>query len=198
MPSSRKNSRQKLIDSALELFLSQGIAHTATRQIANLAEVNEATLFRNFGNKYGLLQAVIQEPVLLKGLEKEIKSHLHDEESVTLRDYSLAFLAVLETQQAFLCSLIGEADNYSDELKQELTKALQQANQALTPLVPQLNSPLPDGSTMAVLHGLLLSYSILRYASQLPKPWLNPEAYVDMVLRLFAEGDRPSQPQPQE
>ena len=76
MATPSRKPRQKLIDAALELFVSQGIANTATRQIANLASVNEATLFRNFGNKYRLLQAVIEETDIFHGLETTIKSHL--------------------------------------------------------------------------------------------------------------------------
>lgn len=109
---------------------------------------------------------------------------------MTLREYSLAFLSVLEKQQAFLCSLIGEVENYSDDFKREFMQSLQQANQSLTPLLVQQNLPLTDESTMALLHGLLLSYGILRYASALPKPWGNPESFVDILNRLFAETDR--------
>jgi AcrR family transcriptional regulator len=53
---SRTNSstRQRLINAALELFSSQGVTETTTRQIAELAQVNEVTLFRQFGNKQGI------------------------------------------------------------------------------------------------------------------------------------------------
>ena len=189
MASNSKKSRQKLIESALELFVSQGIANTATRQIANLAEVNEATLFRNFGNKYGLLQAVIQEAELFRALETKIKSHLHDEgESPSpLKDYALAFLKAVDEQQALLCSLIGEAENYSDEFKAKLTQTLAESNQRLTPFiqVDRHNSHLTDETFMGLLHALLLGYTILNFSSQIPAPWSTPENYVDAVLRLL-------------
>ena len=62
------SSRERLIHAALTLFLSQGVSQTTTRQIADLAGVNEVTLFRNFGNKYGLLQAVIQTAPTFRNL----------------------------------------------------------------------------------------------------------------------------------
>jgi len=37
------------------LFAAQGMTETTTREIAELAEVNEVTLFRHFGNKHNLL-----------------------------------------------------------------------------------------------------------------------------------------------
>ena len=62
------SSRERLLRAAQVLFLSQGISHTTTRQIAQLAGVNEVTLFRNFGNKYGLLLAVIQATTTFREL----------------------------------------------------------------------------------------------------------------------------------
>lgn len=189
MSSSSQKPRQKLIDAALELFVSQGIANTATRQIANLASVNEATLFRNFGNKYGLLQSVIQEAELFSALESQVKSHLHEGDGPpSLKDYALAFLRAVDGQQALLCSLIGEAENYSDEFKVKLAHSLAASNDRLTALIQgQLPSvPLTDKTLMGVFHGLLLSYRILGYSSQIPAPWSTPENYVDAVLRLLA------------
>ncbi|HEY9882666.1 MAG TPA: helix-turn-helix domain-containing protein, partial [Thermosynechococcaceae cyanobacterium] len=61
MPAQRNPTRQRLIHAALELFAVQGVTDTTTRQIAELAEVNEVTLFRHFGNKHGLLLAVIED-----------------------------------------------------------------------------------------------------------------------------------------
>ena len=58
---SRIPTRQRIVNTALELFASKGITETTTRQIADFAQVNEVTLFRHFGNKHGLLLAVLQE-----------------------------------------------------------------------------------------------------------------------------------------
>jgi AcrR family transcriptional regulator len=49
----RNATQQRLIQAAIQLFLAQGVTETTTRQIAELAGVNEVTLFRNFGNKQG-------------------------------------------------------------------------------------------------------------------------------------------------
>lgn len=202
MSSSSKKSRQKLIDAALELFTSQGIAHTATRQIANLASVNEATLFRNFGNKYGLLQAVIQEAGLLSHLEEQIKSHLQDNGVPrSLKEYALAFLKAVDSQQALLGSLIGEADNYSDDFKVKLTQTLIQSNNHLTALIQSHlpNAPLAEEAFMGLFHGLLLSYTILKFSGKIPEPWLTPENYVDAILRLLVDGnDTKPDPETQE
>lgn len=190
MANSSPKPRQKLIDAALELFVSQGVANTATRQIANLASVNEATLFRNFGNKYGLLQAVIQEAGLFESLETQIKSHLQSQSKdgpLTLKQYALAFLEAIASQDALLCSLIGEAENYTPEFKGSVAQTLAASNQRLSVLLQDVipEGALADGTFTGLLHGLLLSYAVLRFTSQVSEPWSSPENYVDAVLRLL-------------
>ncbi|MEM9137390.1 MAG: TetR family transcriptional regulator [Cyanobacteria bacterium P01_F01_bin.42] len=187
MPSSVQKPRQKLIKAALELFISQGITNTATRQIANLAEVNEATLFRNFGNKYGLLQAVVQEAEVFEALEQQIKSRLQngDDESFTLKQYSLAFLEAIASHQALLCSLIGEAENYTPEFKKTLACSLLESNRRLDQLLQDAGTQLPpdEEALTGLLHGLLISYAVFRRTSQVPEPWSSPSNAVDAVLR---------------
>ena len=72
MSRTRTSSRARLINAALELFTSQGVTETTTRQIAELAQVNEVTLFRQFGNKQGLLLAVIEDSAV-RGITVEIR-----------------------------------------------------------------------------------------------------------------------------
>ena len=54
--------RDLLLDAARELFVSQGYANTATRDIALKAGVSEALLFRHFGNKATLFEKAAFEP----------------------------------------------------------------------------------------------------------------------------------------
>ncbi len=56
--SSTPDTATRILDAAAELFASRGYAGTSTRAIADLASVNEVTLFRRFENKAGILQAL--------------------------------------------------------------------------------------------------------------------------------------------
>lgn len=49
----------KILDSALELFANVGYDATATLKIAQHAGVSEGLIFKHFGNKKGLLNALI-------------------------------------------------------------------------------------------------------------------------------------------
>jgi AcrR family transcriptional regulator len=54
-----RSARDRIIDAALELMFERGYDGTTTRTIAERADVNEVTLFRQFGTKRNLLMAVI-------------------------------------------------------------------------------------------------------------------------------------------
>lgn len=53
------NARERLLQAAEALFAERGYQRSSTRAIAGRAGVNEVTLFRIFGSKLQLLQAVI-------------------------------------------------------------------------------------------------------------------------------------------
>ncbi len=54
-------NKQTILQTALKLFGDQGYDRTPTSQIAREASVSEGLIFRHFGNKAGLLEAIIQE-----------------------------------------------------------------------------------------------------------------------------------------
>ena len=65
-PRQRRSSdevRRCILDAAASLFAELGFDGTTTRQIASAAGVAEPLVFRHFGSKAGLLEAVIVEPL---------------------------------------------------------------------------------------------------------------------------------------
>ena len=57
-----QEARTRLIDAALVLFADQGFAKTSTREIAQAAQVNVASISYYFGDKEGLYRAVWTDP----------------------------------------------------------------------------------------------------------------------------------------
>ena len=55
-----RSTRDRILDSARTLFFEHGFKGATTRAIAQEAEVNETTLFRNFGSKDKLLRALVE------------------------------------------------------------------------------------------------------------------------------------------
>lgn len=52
--------QERILKAALKLFAKEGYAATSTSKVAREADVSEGLIFRHFGNKEGLLQAVIE------------------------------------------------------------------------------------------------------------------------------------------
>lgn len=52
--------QEKIIQAALTLFAKEGFRSTPTSKVAKVAGVSEGLIFRHFGNKEGLLEAIVQ------------------------------------------------------------------------------------------------------------------------------------------
>ncbi|MEH7362114.1 TetR/AcrR family transcriptional regulator [Priestia sp. SB1] len=78
-----KDTSDRIIEAFLELFSTQGYKGTTTRAVAELAGVNETTIFRNFGSKKKIMEKSIsyisRNIVLNKLMHEEITWNLeHD------------------------------------------------------------------------------------------------------------------------
>ncbi|MEQ8905726.1 helix-turn-helix domain-containing protein [Ekhidna sp.] len=52
--------QEKILNAALTLFAEEGYRSTSTSKVAKSAGVSEGLIFRHFGNKEGLLEAIIK------------------------------------------------------------------------------------------------------------------------------------------
>lgn len=62
-PSLKEDARERLLGTALKLFAQQGYTKTSTRELAEAAQVNVASISYYFGDKAGLYRAVFFEPM---------------------------------------------------------------------------------------------------------------------------------------
>ena len=56
-----QDTRSRIIQAASQLFSEKGFAGTTTRAIAELAKVNEVTIFRHFGTKDKLAREIMDQ-----------------------------------------------------------------------------------------------------------------------------------------
>jgi len=57
-PPGKPDTRQALLDAALQVFLQNGFARATTREIAQTAGLAEGTIYRHFADKYALFHEV--------------------------------------------------------------------------------------------------------------------------------------------
>ena len=196
MPSSRNLTRQKLIHAAIELFAAQGVTETTTKQIAELAQVNEVTLFRQFGNKHGLLLAVIEDAEVFARLGQSLANELPPASNLPqmLRGYANTCLQALEQTPAVVRSLVGESGQYSTENRQALGRSFDRANRRVAKYLktaigeshPDL--PLPIEQLTGLLNTLLFGYATIELTSEFHGLWRDRSDFLDKVITLFISG----------
>ena len=79
-PTAKEQTRQHILEKATHLFQTQGYARTTTQEIAKQADIAEVTLFRHFGNKQKLFQAVAQQlsgSDMVAGIESQLTGDYH-------------------------------------------------------------------------------------------------------------------------
>jgi AcrR family transcriptional regulator len=183
------SSRERLIQAAQVLFLSQGVSHTTTRQIAQLAEVNEVTLFRNFGNKYGLLLAVIQATTTFRDLGENLMQYMPSTEPppLALKAYASDCLYALEQAPAFVRSLIGEADQYPAENRRALGQRLEEASSYVSEYLGQTMPPgsLPPERLAGYLGALLVGYVVIESTCENHQLWHSREDFLTGLVALL-------------
>ncbi len=196
MPAQRSPTRQRLINAAIELFTAQGVTETTTKQIAELAEVNEVTLFRHFGNKHGLLLAVLEDSGMFTQLGESLIQQANRTSDIaqTLKDYANACLQALERVPDFVRSVVGEAGQYPAENRQALGQGITEANryvaEYLATVIHQghLRTLLPAEKLASLLNGMLLGYAVIEFTSEFHELWDSRDDFLDNLVELFLHG----------
>ncbi len=191
----RNATRQRLIEAALELFVTFGVTETTTKQIAELAQVNEVTLFRNFGNKHGLLLAVIEDAAVSSFGQTLIQQASRTERpDQAIKDYANAFLDALEHIPEVVRSLIGEAGQYPTQNREALGRGLTQVNHDLATYFQtviqsgHLHTSLPAEKLASILHAMLIGYAVIEFTTEFHKLWQDRADFINNLVTLFIQG----------
>jgi len=207
MSVSRIPTRQRIVNTALELFASKGITETTTRQIADFAQVNEVTLFRHFGNKHGLLLAVLQEClqkylVLAEVGESFIMSDISSQSDLRrfLKYYIQSSLRALESLPELVRSLVGEAGQYPLESRQALAQGINQVNHTIATAMHDvlanslLQYALPPLKLANLLNTCILGYTVLTLTSDVQTIWSDRNEFINTLVDILVQEVSPIVP----
>ena len=155
--------QEKILKSALQLFAKEGYHATSTSKVAKHANVSEGLIFRHFGNKEGLLQAILDEgekrlktlfvDIVMESDPKEvIRKSIEMTSKVDKSDYDFWKL-----QFKLKWELEVSGDEKMEPLKMALTNAFQKLNYESPELEANLIILFIDALGSAVLKGSSLN-----------------------------------------
>jgi len=201
-PARRGPAPTKHIDilwAAARLFAQRGVGQTTTRDIAAAAATTERTLFKHFGSKDALVQAVIAEAVLphltptsLDGLRQAIEAH-HDSfrtwHAALLSARAQALSAAPELTRLLLMELLRD-----EALRARFAAQWQEA--AWAPLLGlftrlqkdgRINRDLPAPTLVRLFLSVNLGWLVGRLVLAPELPW-DDAAEIASITAFFARG----------
>lgn len=97
---SNQTTAERIIEAAIYLISEKGYKAATTKAIAERAGVNEVTLFRHFGNKRGILKAIIEKfsygPLLQQLLQEKVTWDLEADLFVFAKEYQNYMMSIKE------------------------------------------------------------------------------------------------------
>ena len=193
----KNKTRQHILATATHIFQTQGYARTTTQAIAAQAGVAEVTIFRHFGSKQKLFQAVAQEIGGAAGLS-EMETQLTGDLRTDLLRISQYVLPFFIAQRETIRMLMFESSHFSEiqealaqnprELCQMLSRYFQQ--QIEHGQMQRLN---PEAVAQAFT-SMLFGYAVgLEPLKELLSPEISLEEMIEHFVHIFVEGTAPKQ-----
>ena len=193
-------TRQRLIDAAISVCSERGLHAATTREIAEVAGVNEVTLFRHFGNKEKLIAALFEQ--VLATLSDSLDDTETDGQDLerNLFRYAQRHNELLVTNEAFIRTIIGEAKRHPEQARMVMCEAGRAKRELLIEYLRAAQkagsvrkdidlSPAVDAFTAMLLAGMLRRTSFKDYVDYTVDEYLR--TIVDLFIRGIAAAPSP-------
>src|SRR5659263_639256 len=107
-------TEKKILDAAIKVFASEGYGRATTLRIAEVANVNEVTLFRKFHSKENILRAIItgNREVILKTLDSVLQIEKDEDIETSLRTLGRILHKIMRKRVNFLVIFIAVLHMY--------------------------------------------------------------------------------------
>ena len=189
---SKELTRLRILKTAADIFQEYGYTGTTTRTIASQSNVAEVTLFRHFGNKEKLFQAVVNEFNSESNLIR-IESRFTGNYHTDLLLIGKAILPGLIAQRKTIRLFMFEASHFP-EVQKAVTQTPNQLRRILASYfrkqidknkVQKLNPDLMAQAFFSMLFGYAIGLDP-PHESLLPKVQL--KIVVEQFVKFFADG----------
>jgi AcrR family transcriptional regulator len=186
------DTRTRIMEAASRLFSEKGFAGTTTRSIAELAGVNEVTLFRHFGTKENLAKAIMDQfgGMAIAG-DLELRFSGDYQQDLTMIGHTM--LKVMTERSDAMRMAICEAGNFPEfrevvaenprHLRRMLARYFEGQMQAGV-----VHPGHPEGLAQAFL-GMFFSYVVLQgFLLDDLTPEMSTEEVVEQFVSVFVHG----------
>lgn len=184
---------ERIIQAAAQMFIQHGYEGATTRLIAVAAQVNEVTIFRQFGNKENLFMEAVERYLLLPGIDPVLKGPLSGDTHQDLQLVGRYYLtAVLKNRRAVLMAY-NEAQR-SVEVRRFVARSAQRQRQLLGKYLRQqveLGAVRPLSDPELAAHsflGMLLAYALNQILLEEITPQKPVEEVAAQLVELFLNG----------
>jgi AcrR family transcriptional regulator len=191
-PPAPKETRQKIIEAAVEIGSKVGYARATTKAIAEIAGVNEITLFRHFGSKANLFSAAIEQyggPALAPAIEAQLSGDYPQD----LMLFGNIFLEILVERKEMMHLLLCESAHIP-EVRSVLARNPRELRKMLARyLRSQMDKGVikeqhPEAMAQAFL-GMFFAYAIsLNIFDEALQPAISHSELVSQFVDIFVRG----------
>ncbi len=113
----KSDTKEKLIEATLELISEKGYLGASTREIANLAEVSELTLFRHFGKKEALFEEVLNSRTFLPRLIHLLEEVQGMSCREALETIGIQYVETLKERKRMVRIILSEFNTYPEKVR---------------------------------------------------------------------------------
>ncbi|SFJ47303.1 MULTISPECIES: TetR/AcrR family transcriptional regulator [unclassified Bacillus (in: firmicutes)] len=191
----RSKTAEKIIQATIELVKERGYKAATTKEIAMRAGVNEVTIFRNFKNKKGIIEAAVYEfsyvPHLKQFLQTEIVWELETDLKNLARHYH-KFLNEVKDMISIGIRETGEFPELDDEIA-KIPKGLKEELMIYFEKMQQDGKIIHTNIEAQVMNFIWINFgyflSKLRFENRLIE--INDENFIENNITLYARALRP-------
>lgn len=182
-----EETRSRILAAARELFERNGTRGTTTREVAERAGVNEATLFRHFGSKRALLEAMREQACGVEAFRSLIAGLPGDDLLTDLRTVAYHGVDHILAKRAMICVSLAEEASGADDPPELRGPSLIQADLAAF-FAKHVETGALRGEPIFLARyflGILFSYVVGRklWASRTPD-----RKTIDDIVDIFLNG----------
>lgn len=185
------STQDKIIDATVALVNEKGYKGATTREIAERAGVNEVTLFRHFGNKKGIIEAVIEKYGFVDELVGTFKKGIIWEIEHDLKMLARAYQELIEKKRQVILISLKEAGQFPEldamlaRIPQASKKALEEYLREMIRLGKMKDLPVETISTSLLF--MNFGYFIMKTRISPITEQLSLDAFIDENMTLFIQ-----------